>query len=539
MTQEDNARQRAMRKAEILIFTALLFAGMSFHHIIDYDNTSSRYFLVSGVVDHGTLNIDANEKDTIDKSSFGGHYYSNKAIGSALLGVPVYWVFRHLPGGSDVPPLSQSARYMVRVVTTTLPFALLGAIMFRLACSAGASPLKALLMVIAYAFGTIAFIHATIFSGHQITACFAFFSLALLFQPGKQLLPPASSLRQSLRFLFAGMSAGLAAITDFPALIIVFFLTIYVLSLRPGWRNIALFIAGGLLFAVLVAAYNMKCFGNPFSLSYSHLSLDKFRDEAKVGLFGISTPSFQILSALLFSPSRGLFIIMPVLFLSIVGLGTMIVRKQYLRETYLIIAICVAYLLFNASYGCGWHGGWTYGSRYLVPMLAFMAFPIALGKWSPFTYLLLMMMSLFQVLPAVAGLPHMPEDVKNPLLEIIIPCMAQGYLAHNAGMLLGLKGLLSLIPIAVITGLVLAASLRVIQPFNNAEPDNEREASRFAVYAWLGIIICLLAFTRTEPQKLVHAYRWRLLSHGAWMTKSQEMWKGAHREAALAEDLAK
>lgn len=85
---------------------------------------------------------------------------------------------RNLPYLRDGPPLASIERYLIRVVTTTLPFALLGVVMFRMACLWGASPGIALWMVMAYAFGSLAFIHANIFSGHQVADCFAFFSFA-------------------------------------------------------------------------------------------------------------------------------------------------------------------------------------------------------------------------------------------------------------------------------------------------------------------------------------------------------------------------
>ena len=65
-------------------------------------------------------------------------------------------------------------------MTTTLLFALLGVVMYRLAQFCGAASRQAFLMVVAYGFGSIALLHATLFSGHQIAASLSFFSFALL-----------------------------------------------------------------------------------------------------------------------------------------------------------------------------------------------------------------------------------------------------------------------------------------------------------------------------------------------------------------------
>ncbi|MDD4872417.1 MAG: hypothetical protein PHR77_17845 [Kiritimatiellae bacterium] len=534
---EKTILQREQRMVCILIFCALFIIAASFHQPVDYDNTSSRYFLVSAIVDHGTFSIDANEKETIDKSFFNGHYYSNKAIGAPLLGVPIYWCLRRLPFLKESVPLAPFSKYIVRIFTTTLPFALLGVVMFCLACKAGASPRKAFFMVIAYGFGTIALIHATLFSGHQVAASFAFFAFALVFQQSGNNMNQNNSV-QSIKYFMAGLFAGLAAISDYPAVIVTFFLTIYVFSLRPLARNLFLYILGGLICATLVAAYNMHCFDNPISMSYSNLAFEKFREEANIGLFGINLPEFKIMTAILFSLSRGLLVIMPVLLLSFMGLGRMYMNEKYRKEAFLIVAICFTYIFFNSGY-CGWHGGWTFGPRYLVPMLPFLVFTMAFGGWSSFSFMILFLLSVFQVFPAIAGMPHTPEDIRNPLVEIIIPCMGQGYLARNAGMFFKLPGLLSIIPIMVVVAVIMLVAFRKIKAVEEQVLEHTREFPRFVIYLWLLVIVCMLTFTVTTPEKIIHAYRWRLLCHAGWTLNSPELMKASDREAALAGDLPK
>src|SRR5689334_16626311 len=55
-------------------------------------NTNSRLSLVKAVVEEGRFEIDDYRKDltTGDKAFFDGHYYSDKALGSALLGIEFY-----------------------------------------------------------------------------------------------------------------------------------------------------------------------------------------------------------------------------------------------------------------------------------------------------------------------------------------------------------------------------------------------------------------------------------------------------------------
>lgn len=120
-------------KIEFIIFAMLFFAGSAFYHPIEYDNTTSRYLLLSAVVDHGTLSIDDYKTKTIDKSEWDGHYYSNKAPGASFLGAPVYWMMRNLTSLKESTPMTWLEKYIIRVITTTLLFALLGVVMYRLA----------------------------------------------------------------------------------------------------------------------------------------------------------------------------------------------------------------------------------------------------------------------------------------------------------------------------------------------------------------------------------------------------------------------
>lgn len=101
---------RAFYRTEVLLFLLLLIVPAYFWQPKEYDNTLSRYLLLAAMVDRGTLSIDAYQHLTIDKSNWQGHYYSNKAPGASLLGVPVCWATRLMtPWGG--PPLTRFELY--------------------------------------------------------------------------------------------------------------------------------------------------------------------------------------------------------------------------------------------------------------------------------------------------------------------------------------------------------------------------------------------------------------------------------------------
>jgi hypothetical protein len=70
-------------------------------------------------------------------------------------------------------------------------------------------------------------------------------------------------------------------------------------------------------------------------------------------------------SVLLVSPWYGLFWYCPVVF-ALAGLN----RRLFMRlDVLLIVATALAYLSVYAMHGGGWGGGWSWGPRYLVPVL--------------------------------------------------------------------------------------------------------------------------------------------------------------------------
>ncbi|MBN2302256.1 MAG: hypothetical protein JXN60_07060, partial [Lentisphaerae bacterium] len=417
------------------LFCTLLVAGGGVFHPVEYDNTASRYYMVSSLVDFGTWNIDRYHETTIDKSFYDGHYYSNKGVGTALLGVPVYWMVRHTSAGSSQPALSQMSRYWVRLITTTVPYALVAVIMFGLASRLGASPSRSVAMALAYGLGTPAWIHASLYSGHLITGMCVFGAFAII---TSSVRGKASRGKEKIMFLCAGFLSGWAVLTDYPAVLLVGILVVYAFVSRWGKSAPWWFIVGGSPTIIILMMYNHLCFGNPLNLSYGCQSLPQFSQDAMVGLYGVRWPNPVSLLKLLFSPSRGILLISPVLLLTASGLRGMWVRGLR-RESVTIGVATTIYLLFNAGY-VQWHGGWIFGPRYLTPVLVLASFPIAFARFRTSLWLCLLLVSTFQVGAAVLGMPHTPPVVVNPVRELILPLMADGYTAINAAMRLGLRG---------------------------------------------------------------------------------------------------
>jgi len=510
---------------EKLIFCLLLLTASYFHHPVEYDNSKSRYFLISSVVDFGTINIDAYQKWTLDKSRFNGHYYSNKAPGAQLLGIPIYWFIQAVKSDKNIVPLTTFDRYMIRQMTTALPFAILGVILFRMGYKWGGNLRKTLWMVFAYSFGSLAFQHATLFSGHQIAAGFSFFSFSLIYMLSEKKLNEQAVTHRDMLFAFlAGLFAGLGALADYTAMYIAIILFFYSMISGVSKGEKIFFTIGGLLCVIALAGYNYRCFGSVWTLSYGQQATEAFKKGSETGVFGVSLPSPTALFSILFSPARGLFFIMPVFLASIFGFFILFRQSSLRKESILILLIVLGYLTINAGF-YGWHGGWCFGPRYLVPMLPFLALPMVFASWGKKTFLLLLCLSVFQIGISVVGFPHTPEVIKNPIVELILPCMQYGYFSQNFGNWIGLNGFLSIVPLIFL----IIIFVTIIYSKIKHEADNTDPPKLLNVISliWAFFIIITLILYKTTPPKLVHGNRGILLRDAAIMTESDDLKKSS------------
>ncbi|MBN1770350.1 MAG: hypothetical protein JXB32_03745, partial [Deltaproteobacteria bacterium] len=266
---------------------------------ITVPNERTRAYLVVSVVDHGSLSIDkAVERygPVNDWARRDGHYYTDKAPGSSLLGVAPYWVARRFTKAED-----WKIAEVINLMRTwvMLPIALVGFFwMRRLLRLLGQAPAVVDLASLAWALGTSAFHYGTAFYGHQIVAVCLLGALELVVRAEQTLAsgpraPPAEGTvaeelaaasgaaerrscpwkKYRLPLFGAGLLAGLAGLTEYQAGIPAALLALYVVAgpLRRRPTATAMLVLGALPFVVLLFGYNTLAFGGPFKLSYQFL----------------------------------------------------------------------------------------------------------------------------------------------------------------------------------------------------------------------------------------------------------------------------
>ena len=459
---------------ELFVFLALLLCYGYFLPRWASWNQNSRLDLVMAVVDEGTLSIDHYYQNTGDYAAFNGHYYSDKAPGSAFLGVPVYAAIRPILNSSPMQQamnrLAQSdafgatlkkegtglltdkiyfalVLYIVTFTVVSIPSALLGVLIYKFLGAFAERSVWRVVVALLYGLATNAFPYSGSFLGHQIVAFLLFgaFYLAYLIGQG----------RASLRWtLLTGLMLSYAVITEYPTALIAAAIFGYVWLVLPDRRWMIALIGGGLPPGLLLMAYDWAIFGNVLPVGYMHSEM--YTDIHGQGFISLVGPSLPALWGITFGSFRGLFFIAPILLLAVPGFVIWWRQGKCRWEWGVCLWAVVSFILFNGS-SVMWHGGYSVGPRYLLPMVPFIA--VALGvcviqwgdrQWVRLLTIVLGTWSVAAVWAETLGGQSFPDWTLDPLFNYSIPNLMAGDVARNLGMALGQSHLMSLIPLGVI-----------------------------------------------------------------------------------------
>ena len=472
------------RTQSLLLFFILLIAYAYFLPRWAEWNQNSRINLTRAIIEQGTLQIDDYYQNSGDYAHFEGHYYTDKAPGLSFLAVPVYALARPLLQSAPARQImdrianskafgdtlndtgtglltdkiySAAVIYVATFFTVSVPSAILGVLLFLFLIDIGTPPAWSSLIALIFGLCTNAFPYSGAFYGHQLVAFLLFGAFFIAFKIKREELSP--------RWAFlAGLALGYALITEYPAFLIAFAIFLYMLWTlyqrfkSNAWPWIALFIVGGIPPGLLMMSYDLAIFHTllPVGYEYSELYLDLH----STGFLSLTYPHIEALVGITFSPERGLFYMSPVLLLAVVGFYYWWRSHRHRAEFILCLWATISFFLFNGS-SVMWQGGFAIGPRYVIPMLPFLAaglsgFVLRWGKFNLARVLtaVLAAWSLFVVWAETIGGQLYPAYQSNPLVEYSLPYISQGDIARNLGMIVGLKGLASIVPLLIV--LVLA-----------------------------------------------------------------------------------
>jgi hypothetical protein len=435
-----------------LLLAFIYLYAFPFFNALNSANEVPRIQMTQELVDHGRLWIDNRIPDrsllgALDTSiALDGHVYSNKAPGLSFLAVPVYYLCK-LTGHTSMA----ACTWAFRVVVVTIPALVFLFFFYRMSGRFAPEESAKRASLVAYALGSPALVYSILFFSHQTAAVCA---------GGSFVAAVALVRRQARHPLVAAFVVGLlgaaAIMMDYQSLLAVLIIAIYVL-VRAQRRVTALGMAmmGALPAGLLTGLYHQIAFGSPFKTGYS-FSVDT---STRRGFMGIVGPSAHCFWTTLFTPSNGIVVLAPWVLLAVVG-AIAVARSREARarcgaEMVVCVSILFVYVLFLSSltpYMA--RGGWCVGPRYMTVALPFAGWMAAAGirvlDRSPVEWLLARVLILASVVIFVLGAtvyPHWPDNLRNPLFELVIPLLRHGYVPHSLGTLVGLHGFLSLLPL--------------------------------------------------------------------------------------------
>jgi len=306
--------------------------------------------------------------ELIGVHGLGGRLYSKYGPGQSIAAIPL-WLFGRalasLAPPSLVPPsFGPEIPVMAASTLPAIAVALSAALLLLTALELGASLAGAIALALVYSVATPALVYATQWFSEPLTGCALLAAFYLLLRDRR--VPTWWGP------LAAGAATAGAVATRSEVLVLTPALVVYaVLSMgpQPGRRRQRLL--GMLVPLVMTLAalglYNLTRFGSPFETGYSYGDVFAYRDTHPAH----SPASFvQGVYGLVLSPGKGLLEYAPVMVLAPFAAVILWARRR--AETALLLALIGLQLAGHANLLISWLGGWSWGPRFLAPVLPFM-----------------------------------------------------------------------------------------------------------------------------------------------------------------------
>lgn len=344
----------------------LLFACylLTFTARIESSDGLSMFATVESMVRRGEVDSNQLLWMGIQQGSFGpdGDLYSRKGLGMVLLAWPLVWLGRLWPAVGLV---------QVALLLNPLLTAWTGAMIYRTGRRLEWRPTTALATALIFGLATLAWPYAqTFFSdpacGWGLFA--AFYGLLAYSQTGRKTYIFGSGLAWGLAYLTRTVNLVTLPIFAFGFLAALynyhqtdtappFALATHLRLLTRQWRTFVAFVVPILGAGLLSLWWNSLRYGSIWDSGY-------------VETESFSAPWLFGLTGLLVGPARGYFWYSPVLLLGLWGAGWF--RRQWRWLFWLIVTICVSYIALYGKWYM-WHGGYSWGPRFLTPILPFSA----------------------------------------------------------------------------------------------------------------------------------------------------------------------
>jgi hypothetical protein len=434
----------------VLMFVFLYVPYVFFNHS-DGWNQGARLAELHAVVLHRSLAIDRYHEVTGDKALLDGHYYSEKAPAITLMALPAFSLTVFAERQLGIDPDSESGWRISDWTTTAGSVAVvaaLGGVAFFALLRRRFGQVEAHVATVAVFLGSLTFPYAAALFAHAGTIGLLAITLWSVLAP-----PPASRGRDVL----GGISAGLAIASEYPAVLPLGALFLYLMVSDAGRaRRFALALVPGLC---LIPLKNYLVTGSPLVLAYGFNP--GFANVTARNAFGFGLPDLESARALLWGEYRGLLFWSPALLMAVPGFVALWQADRALAMA--VVAGSTLVLIQTASFS-GWFGGNAVSARYLSPAVPLIGLAAAHGiARFPRIGTLVTIASVFLMTMVTAIAIDPPQDVRAPLTDFYLARIHQDRLAPNLGTLFGLSplgGLMLLTAFLTIVGVLMVFAAR-------------------------------------------------------------------------------
>ena len=303
------------------------------------------------------------EQVSTDTFRYNGRLYPVKQPGMFLVAAVFYKPLSLL--GISYEREYNLATVLVSWLTSGLLAALVVALLFSQALGEGLETRPALIVALSLGFSSIFFPYSGLLHHDLLSSCFLYIAYFLT------LAQRGGNLKSWVRFFAGGILAGYAFTTSAPA---VLFLVPFAIAIvwAKGRKSLVLFILGYFLGILPLLIYNAVCFGNPF------LMANRVAQDATTHPGFSLSRIFEKFSWYFLNPRTALWSFSPVLYFAFAGLAVRAFMKK--KDAVLLLGGTALFLL--GVFSIPTHGGASFGPRYLLPVLPFLAVGlIPVLKW--------------------------------------------------------------------------------------------------------------------------------------------------------------
>lgn len=408
-------------------------------------NSASRAIPVLTLYENKTLVIDQYVHYAVDVSRINNHYYSNKAPLSTFMVYPFYAAYKdmglpelkdstlkkypiyileninsNIDGRAQLLPKSATVLLIGDILCGAIPFVLM-LLLSLLSLKQITSGISPVIIVMFIFYGGFLFAYAGTYTGHILAGFFALTAYILI---------------KKKEYLFSGIMLGLAVATEYPLGILIPLWGVLILLNERKISKSLLFLAGIMPGLLIVLFYNYHLTGSFFQTAYSYEVNEHKQHARDIGLY---FPKISTLYQLIFSTYRGVLYYTPILLFMLwygVKYGYQNIAKRagdrmkYIiagLTNYLLITV-VSYLLFYSAYYV-WDGGWSFGPRYLIPIVVILLYEsVIFLSARPFSRYVFYAISGMGIIltwmdksTKIFQIPSNQATFGNPILSIIIP----------------------------------------------------------------------------------------------------------------------